>query len=225
MTNLNFTQNKVENALIPFKALMEKGHPNILEGRNSGSFVILDVQTPKIIQVIIKEIPEEKKEKYVFLAKEKAERLAENPTHLSSYESRDEKYVFLCNNQQWGKWGGAIRVNNYYIFAFSGFPELLDEAFVCFLAIKYEFMKADHFKKILKRRSDNPYLKKLEKLFWKYMRFLYPGIVFFIVQYFRFCNQTKSSYMTVEPVDLLWHQIWVQYRKKDINMFYYLFVN
>lgn len=161
----NCTQGEVEDSLILFREFIEKYFPNALKEKNSGSFVLLNVQTKKIIQVIVNQIPTEKKEKYIFLAEEKAERLDENPDHLSSYESREEEYIFPINNQKWGKWGGAIRISDHYIFSFSGFPELLDETFVCFLALKYKFMKADYLKKIIQRRKNNPYLKKLKELF------------------------------------------------------------
>lgn len=55
---------------------------------------------------------------YAQLCEEKARRLAQNPQHLSSWQSRDEKL---------DRWGGAIRVPDY-IISFSGLPELADEA-------------------------------------------------------------------------------------------------
>jgi hypothetical protein len=68
-----------------------------------------------------------KEGKYEELAKEKAHRLAENPEHLTSYQSRHPVH---------GRWGGAIRAGDH-IFSFSGLSEKLDEALVLVVARAY----------------------------------------------------------------------------------------
>lgn len=60
------------------------------------------------------------------LCQEKARRLAQNPEHSSSAQSRDDDN---------GKFGGAIRGLDE-IFSFSGLPWELDEAFCLLLALE-----------------------------------------------------------------------------------------
>ena len=110
-------------------------------------------------------IPPEKQEKYYLLSREKADRLWKNfrdSDHLSSYESRDETFFFPEYKQAWGKWGGAIIIDGYFtIYSFSGFPELLDEAFVCWVAWQRKRMTLENLKVIVERRENNPYLKDI----------------------------------------------------------------
>ncbi len=136
-----------------------------LQGRTGGYFIeksttMSQALFPTIIPVGI--IPKEKKEKYLFLAKEKPNRIIQNFSKsdcISSYESRDPNFVFSENNQEWGKWGGAIVIDLYFtIYAFSGFPELLDEAFVCWVAWHRKRMTIENLKAICERREDNKYL-------------------------------------------------------------------
>ena len=71
--------------------------------------------------------PPEKREKRFGLCQEKALRLYQNPSHKTSYQSR---------NPAERKYGGAVRVGNF-IFSFSGIPdELDDEALMAFVAYK-----------------------------------------------------------------------------------------
>ncbi len=82
---------------------------------------------------------------YEALAREKAWRLASHDGHGTSFESRDPEAEVRVNDERrmhypvrtekWGHWGGAVR-GNRYIFSFSGFPELLEEAMMFTLAIK-----------------------------------------------------------------------------------------
>jgi hypothetical protein len=100
--------------------------------------------------------------KYSVLSKEKAERLYRflSAGHLTSYESRNPKAEVAISGriEFWGHWGGAILISKQLIFSFSGLPELLDEAFVCFIGIKSGLMSKHQFAKIKKRRTDNPYI-------------------------------------------------------------------
>ncbi len=52
-------------------------------------------------------------------ARRKIKQMADNPGHISSYLSRDPEN---------GLWGGGIHVWEVGLFAFSGLPELADEA-------------------------------------------------------------------------------------------------
>ncbi|GEM_PF-1678999 len=83
------------------------------------------------LPILIAEIgnpPADKVERYLTFAQEKAKRLAENPDHKSSWQSRDETK---------DQWGGAIRAGRY-ILSFSGFPELVDEAVMLLTALKWD---------------------------------------------------------------------------------------
>ena len=64
--------------------------------------------------------------KYHDYSLEKAERLSAHKTHVLSRESRDP---------QAGKWGGAAK-GKTIIASFSGFPELIDEAFCLVWLVK-----------------------------------------------------------------------------------------
>ena len=58
-------------------------------------------------------------EKSYTTAKRKIRQMLDNPGHLSSYASRDPEN---------GLWGGGIHIFRTGLFAFSGLPELADEA-------------------------------------------------------------------------------------------------
>jgi hypothetical protein len=139
-----------------------------LEGKTGGYFVEKSTcMSPAIFAFVIRvgTIPPDKEQKYFFLGKEKANRLLEKisiTNHLSSYESRNQTFVFPENNQPWGKWGGAIFIDNFFtIYSFSGFPELVDEAFVCWVALQRKELSMYWFKVICERRADNPFLQKM----------------------------------------------------------------
>jgi len=78
----------------------------------------------------IGEINPEKREKYELFAEEKMRRLMKNPSHFSSWQTR---------NPEEGKWGGAIRLPQC-LLSFSGLPELLDEAFMVGLAYRSDLI-------------------------------------------------------------------------------------
>ncbi len=94
---------------------------------------------------------EEKAKKYLSLCQEKALRLALHPEHCSSWQSRDESVQH---------YGGAIRTKRF-IFSFSGFPELWDEAFVVDLASQtyaHPSGLSTVRRNMIKRASNNPYI-------------------------------------------------------------------
>lgn len=96
--------------------------------------------------------PEEKWRKRMEVAMEKCQRLdsGDGQGHLTSYESR---------NPEIGRWGGAVR-GPQHIYAFSGLPELWDEAAMFVLAIKLGQL---HESEVLRQISEerNPHLRPL----------------------------------------------------------------
>jgi len=135
-----------------------------LNEKTGGYFTIqyLDIHNT-VISKKLGDIPTDKKDKYHCLSKEKPSRLKRNLSlgHLTSYESRNPDSNIIVSKdkiEKWGEWGGAVLINKNLIFSFSGFPELLDEAFVCFLGLKSGLMSKHQFAKIKKRRTDNPYI-------------------------------------------------------------------
>lgn len=138
-----------------------------MDGKTGGYFTIqyLDIHNT-VISKKLGDIPTDKKDKYCCLSKEKPSRLKRNLSlgHMTSYESRNPDAEISITTgivEPWGHWGGAVLVSKYYIFSFSGFPELLDEAFVCFLGMRSGLMPRTQFVEVKKRRTDNPYLKLL----------------------------------------------------------------
>jgi hypothetical protein len=84
---------------------------------------------------------------------EKVRRLSANPNDVSSYQTRDPD-----NN----KYGGGIRLEDGMLYAFSGLPELWDEAAMVTLAMTLAGLKAPspHLAGILKT-SRNPHAAAL----------------------------------------------------------------
>jgi hypothetical protein len=149
-----------------FQLFIEKVGKDALENHMGGYFSVRCIDSgDTVISQKVGKFSLDKKEKYSFLSTEKSLRLKSHIGHLTSYESRNPKgnvYVGKENRaEQWGHWGGAVLISKHYIFSFSGLPELLDEAFVCFLGLKSELMSRTQFVEVKKRRTDNPYLKLL----------------------------------------------------------------
>lgn len=94
-----------------------------------GYFCIADNASGEPLDVVRLGDPLPTKEgRYEELAKEKAARLAANPEHDTSYQSR---YPVR------DRWGGAVRAGNH-ILSFSGLsPDRLDEALVLVVARAY----------------------------------------------------------------------------------------
>ena len=121
--------------------------------RKGGYLTVLNHRKGEFsLQAKIGQVPADKVHKYQTLATEKAWRLFRNIDHQTSFESRDvNAWISFLNFQtplsdhsmeKWGQWGGAVR-GSRYIFSFSGFPELLDEAMMFALAIKLGELKKD----------------------------------------------------------------------------------
>ncbi len=77
----------------------------------------------------------------------KIDQLIKNPDHISSYLSRDPKN---------GLWGGAIRIPGYGIVAFSGLPELGDEACLLKSLLKMKLIDNDFVTRVT-NISNNSY--------------------------------------------------------------------
>lgn len=83
---------------------------------------------------------------YEVRAQEAAFRLLGNPSHQSSYESRNPKSALVVPTEKnftipdarlefYGRWGGAVR-GHRYIWSVHGFTEYVDEAAAYVLALK-----------------------------------------------------------------------------------------
>lgn len=89
---------------------------------------------------------------------EKAQRLAEHPGHMTSYESRDPSS---------NKWGGAIR-GKKYIYSISGLPEQLDELVSALFAYAVDDLDPPEAKVFLEVNDNEYYKAKLlpDHEFW-----------------------------------------------------------
>ncbi len=96
--------------------------------------------------------PEDKWRKRMEVAEEKCQRLdsGDGKGHLTSYESRNPKI---------GRWGGGVR-GPQHIYAFSGLPELWDEAAMFVLAIRLHQLRADDVLALISEER-NPHLRPL----------------------------------------------------------------
>lgn len=112
--------------------------------KTGGYFCLLDIKTGAIlITTIIGSVSPEKAAKYKRLAEEKALRLYERHIawidHVSSFQSANEV------NEQYG---GSV-LGNRFIYAFSGFPAIYDEAIMLATAHKHQDMPAERRAKII----------------------------------------------------------------------------
>ena len=123
------------------------------QSRRGGYLAVVNHQRPEVTLVAkIGQVSKEKTEKYEVLAREKAWRLYGQTGNWTSFESRNENAGVVVYDsirphrpawtESWGQWGGAVR-GSRYIFSFSGFPELLDEAMMFALAVKMGELKRD----------------------------------------------------------------------------------
>lgn len=113
--------------------------------KTGGYFCLLDLRTGAILTTtIIGSVPPEKTLRYKWLAEEKALRLYRFHTlidcrHVASYQSRNEPD---------DKWGGAV-LGDRFIYSFSGFPEIYDEAISLAVAHKRKDMPKERRAKIV----------------------------------------------------------------------------
>lgn len=140
-----------------------KDHHNedLLGGRMGGYLCVAEGETgnPHFTVLVGGHVNQEKLPKYYHLSHEKAVRLSQNPTHVSSFQSRDGKNQF----------GGAVRTLDGLIYSFSGFPELIDEALVLVLmqlGAKYRIREKtktiEHHCNVIAELSNNKFYTGLE---------------------------------------------------------------
>ena len=103
-------------------AFVDHSTEDFLGGRKGGYLCVAegDSGNPHFTVLVGGHVNQKKLPRYYHLSHEKAVRLSQNPTHVSSFQSRDGE----------NKFGGAVRTLNGLIYSFSGFPELVDEALV-----------------------------------------------------------------------------------------------
>jgi hypothetical protein len=100
-------------------------------GRQGGAFCLADARTGLFHGVaLLGLVAPDKVAKYLEFCQEKAQRLARELRHSSSWESRDPGLR---------QWGGAIRCGQI-ILSFSGLPELGDEALMLKVAMEIQHM-------------------------------------------------------------------------------------
>ena len=135
--------------------------------REGGYFTVVyeDTEQPLRLHTLerIGRLSTEKAELYRNFAQEKAKRLHAHPEHRTSRESRNEAQE---------RYGGAIRARKdgqVYIFSFSGFPEIWDEAFMLFLALNFNYIQMEEMLAIANEEG-----RELHKCLWILQRSLWP---------------------------------------------------
>ncbi len=120
-----------------------------LDDEKGGYLCVADAKTgtPLLVALIGEKSVETRARTY---AEEKCARLATCPSHVSSWQSRDELFQ---------RYGGAIRAGEILI-SFSGLPEHLDEMLAVSVAIELQKISTVEAVEILKT-SDNPHTKLL----------------------------------------------------------------
>lgn len=135
------------------KVIEEIDDPN----RQGGFFRLTPVHdnphSHPLMVAMIGQVLSDKAEKYIEFTKEKTLRLRAHPKHSSSWQSR---------NPDEGKWGGAILATNYArcILAFSGLPELGDEAAMLLAALEVRLITRQYAHDVA-TASNNHIFKRL----------------------------------------------------------------
>jgi len=105
------------------------------DGRLGGYLYLSDAKNQMILHLKVGEPDADKTSKYLEYSQEKA-------TRLVGFGSDDLSWQSRCPEAN--RWGGAIRLSNKLGFiSFSGFPELVDEAFCLALAVNAGIMSVD----------------------------------------------------------------------------------
>jgi hypothetical protein len=135
---------------------IQHGIPANTDPKKSSGYLTLYNDLTGIPELIVSvgNIPQEKKEKYLQLSVEKAERLHAHHEHVSSFQSRNGI----------DKWGGSIRVEweededvYKYIFSFSGLTEAMDEAVMLYVAEKLGLMNDPLLDNIVEASNNDCY--------------------------------------------------------------------
>jgi hypothetical protein len=116
--------------------------------RNGGFLAITDSLGNQLFGMLVGNVPDpEKRKKYATLALEKCTRLASNPIHVSSWQSRVPEET---------KVGGAIRLNDERLMGFSGLlSEHLDEAIPLALGHMSGEMSSEQVRKVILASQNN----------------------------------------------------------------------
>jgi hypothetical protein len=111
----------------------------------SGYFTLLSATTGKVI--IIRQIGECPQDQARFRFEnslEKAYRLFDNPTHVSSWQSRDRVHSMHA---------GAVRTEKF-IWSFAGLPEHCDEAAMAYVAHSFSMLNQEQVGEIFRLSSN-----------------------------------------------------------------------
>lgn len=129
-------------------------------GRTGGYFRLDRVnEVPIIDRMRFGSIRADKGKKYHFYAGEKVGRFIEYEGHISTYQSRDD------TPEDWmeKRYGGGIQTDWNYRLAFSGLPELADEALVLRIAIRLGIISISRLRDII-AISNNPFITNTGEL-------------------------------------------------------------
>jgi hypothetical protein len=147
----------VEKVVATAQKIVTRAHRYLKVSENTkgqgGYLVVINHRSEELVLLAkVGQMSKEIAHKCETLAREKAWRLYNHVDDWTSFDSRDveaEVMVYdysqpprLAYTRPWGQWGGAVR-GNRYIFSFSGFPEMLDEAMMFVLAIKMSELEKD----------------------------------------------------------------------------------
>lgn len=119
------------------KVIKALDRSNIPDGKGrTGGYLALqhDTHPRPVLVVLLGEVSDDKAERYFRNVQKKLEMLGQNPSHVSTFESRD-----LAKEQ----YGGGIRTASGWRSAFSGLPEEGDLA-LCLLFAKKVMSIEDH---------------------------------------------------------------------------------
>lgn len=131
------------------------------DGRTGGCLhARLTDGTPLLDELLVGQPDPAKLSKYIeFATQEKPDRLLEHPTHILSWQSR---------NPDANQWGGAIilpmGVTHSIVIAFSGFPEMVDEAFCLALAVQMKWVSITAANEIAAISSNQALFHQIENI-------------------------------------------------------------
>jgi hypothetical protein len=115
------------------------------------TFLLASPQVPgyhSLATIPVGLIPEGRLSRYSDFSLEKALRLLNYPSHLSSRESRSEPDL---------RFAGAVR-GKHFVISFSGFPEDFDELLALWLAVLFGQLSPEEALEIAKLSVNEPYL-------------------------------------------------------------------
>jgi hypothetical protein len=142
--------------------------------RKGGILTLMGLRGSFLVGFAIGEVPKNDPAKYYEIACKKC-RLLHNLHYNDHFSDEKEKppiSSFVRRNEKYEIYGGGIPLGTFYssdpckyncgFLAFSGLPELADEALVLVLALDMEWIKLDLAREIA-QASTNPYFEALLK--------------------------------------------------------------